>query len=343
MKIFIRMEELLAGGESFVLAVIVSRSGPAPRDVGTRMVVRKDASIIGTIGGGLLEAQVRDLAMEVFSHRKPVLRKFSFTAKQAAEMCMICGGAVEVLVYFVDASQSSNPELYQQIVAALRARVRAWLITEIPPEGGKSPPAQCMLKSDGTLVGRLASGVAQTLMPLPHGAKLVSHEGNLLLAEPLRHDSTAFIFGAGHISQELAPLTRLVGFRTVVLDDRKDFANRERFPTADQVIVPDSFEWVMNELEIGDDSYLIIVTRGHAHDRTVLRQALGTNAGYIGMIGSRRKRNLVYDNLHREGFSRSEFDRVCSPVGLDIGAETPEEIAVSIVAELIKVRAEKNR
>jgi len=99
----------------------------------------------------------------------------------------------------------------------------------------------------------------------------------------------------------------------------------------------------MNELEIGDDSYLIIVTRGHAHDQTILRQALGTNAGYIGMIGSRRKRNQVYDNLYREGFSLSEFERVCSPIGLDIGAETPEEIAVNIVAELIKVRAEKNR
>jgi len=219
----------LAEGASFVLAVIVSRSGPAPLDVGTRMVVCKDASIIGTIGVGLLEAQVRDLAMEVFSHRKPVLRKFSFTAEQAAEMCMICGGAVEVLVHFVDASQSSNLVLYQQIVAALRALDRAWLITEIPPVGGDLTPAQCMLKSDGTRVGQLAPGVAQALMPLPHGAKLVSHQGNLLFTEPLRPDSTAFIFGAGHISQELAPLARLVGFRTVVLDDRKDFANRERF------------------------------------------------------------------------------------------------------------------
>jgi len=340
MSIFNGMEELLEGGESFAVAVIVSRSGPAPRDVGTSMVIRQNGSIIGTIGGGLLEAQVRDLAMEVFGTGRAVVREFSFTAEEAAEMCMICGGKIGVLVHFVDALQPSNVVLYQQAVATLRSRKRAWLITEIPSEANKSgPTGQCLVKSDGTQVGQLDSSLTQPLMPWPGAPKLVSHGETLFFVVPLCRESTVFIFGAGHVSRKLAPLARLVGFRTVVLDDRSDYANRERFETADEIIVPDSFEWVMNGLEIDEESYLVLVTRGHFHDKTLLRQALGTKAGYIGMIGSRRKRDKIYDALYREGFSRSEFDRVYSPIGLNIGAETPEEIALSIAAELIQVRA----
>jgi xanthine dehydrogenase accessory factor len=127
------------------------------------------------------------------------------------------------------------------------------------------------------------------------------------------------------------------------LDDRQEFASRDRFKTADEIIVLNDFSGAMDELEINDDSYVVIVTRGHAHDKTLLAQALRTNAGYIGMIGSRSKRDAVYDALCKEGFSRDEFKRVYSPIGLDIGAETPAEIAVSILAELIKARAGKNQ
>jgi xanthine dehydrogenase accessory factor len=337
--------------------------------------VRRDASIIGTIGGGLLEAQVQRIAMEVLGDGKPVFRKFSFTAKEAAQMAMICGGEVEVLVYFVDALDASNVVIYQQINEALRLRKRAWLITGIPqgcrtaaplqadgmggaiprvlpgspdcgpetPAGGAAAQLQCLVKSDGTLVGQLDDRIAQALAPYPAKAELVSHESNLFFVEPLCNEGTVFIFGAGHVSQKLAPLTAMVGFQTVVLDDRREFANRERFETADDVIVPSSFERAMDGLEINEQSYLVLVTRGHAHDKTLLRQALGTKAGYIGMIGSRRKRDAVYEALRKEGFSPHDFDRVFSPIGLEIGAETPEEIAVSILAELIRVRAEKNQ
>jgi xanthine dehydrogenase accessory factor len=345
MVVFKRIHELLEIGESFVLAVIVSRSGSAPRSAGARMVVRKDATIIGTIGGGILEAQVRDLAMKIFSEGKSVLRKFSFTAEEAVRECMICGGEVEVLVHFVDVSQSSNQVLYQRIGETLRSGKRAWLITEIPSGGRESgPPAQGLVKKDGTYVGQLDRSIALALTHRTGRGRpaLVSHDENLFFVEPLYDGGTVLIFGAGHISRKLAPLTRLVGFRTVVLDDRLEFANREYFETADEIIVPDSFEGVMNGLEIDEDSYLVLVTRGHAHDKTLLRQALGTKAGYIGMIGSLRKRDSVYDALHEEGFPRHEFDKVCSPIGLDIGAETPEEIAVSIVAELIRARAGNN-
>jgi xanthine dehydrogenase accessory factor len=133
----------------------------------------------------------------------------------------------------------------------------------------------------------------------------------------------------------------MVGFRVWVLDDREAFANPERFPDAHQLKVLDGFERAFEDLEVTADSYVIIFTRGHLHDKIVLTRALATDAGYIGMIGSRRKRNAIYDALRAEGIPQAEIERVHCPIGLAIGAETPEEIAVSIVAEMISHRSKK--
>jgi xanthine dehydrogenase accessory factor len=131
----------------------------------------------------------------------------------------------------------------------------------------------------------------------------------------------------------------LVGFRVVVVDDRPEYATAERFPDASRLAVVQGFDRAFGGLEIDADSYIVIFTRGHQFDRTVLEQALGTGAGYIGMISSRRKREAIYQALEVAGFERGRLEQVHSPIGIDIGAETPEEIAVSIVAELIKVRS----
>jgi xanthine dehydrogenase accessory factor len=159
-----------------------------------------------------------------------------------------------------------------------------------------------------------------------------------VLLEPIISDPKVFVFGGGHISVCLAPLIKTVGFRLVVADDRPTFANRDRFPQADDVVV-DRFEGLLERLAIQDHDYLVIVTRGHLHDLVVLEQALRTNATYIGMIGSRRKTRLLYEELVKRGVPRIRLERVHAPIGLEIGAETPEEIAVSILAELIQVRA----
>jgi xanthine dehydrogenase accessory factor len=346
MGIFQRIADLLAGGESLVLATIVSRSGSAPRAAGSRMAFKKDCASVGTIGGGILEARVQDLAKEVFGQCQSVLKKYALTTQDASQMGMVCGGEVQVLVQFLDASRPGNPELYRNIAATLEARKRAWLITALPSSLDVSEPvAQCLMRDNGAIAGDLNHQVIQALMAQCGAGQpeLISYQGKPYLIESLCPAGTVYIFGAGHVSQQLAPLTKLVGFRTVVLDDRQEFANRERFPDADKVIVLNSFQRALAGLEINADSCLVLVTRGHAHDQTVLRQALLTQAGYIGMIGSRPKRDAIYATLGQEGFSRQDFDRVFSPIGLKIEAETPEEIAVSIVAELIRVRAGKNR
>jgi xanthine dehydrogenase accessory factor len=157
--------------------------------------------------------------------------------------------------------------------------------------------------------------------------------------EPVMSEPMLYVFGGGHVSLQIVPMAARVGFRVVVIDDRPEFADPIKFPEAADVHEY-PFEGVFDRLSIDRSSYIVIVTRGHIHDRTVLAQALKTGAGYIGMIGSRRKRAIIYKKLLEEGFTQDDLDRVYSPIGVGIHAETPEEIAVSIVAELIKVRAE---
>ncbi len=169
----------------------------------------------------------------------------------------------------------------------------------------------------------------------------LSHEDASMeiLLEPVFCEPTVYIFGGGHVSEQVAPLAKNVHFKVVVIDDREIFANRERFPEADEVIVSE-FEKCFDRLSIDESSYLVIVTRGHLYDGIVLEQALKSKARYIGMIGSRKKIGTLYQSLTAKGIAKEALGRVHAPIGIEINSETPEEIAVSIVAELIKVRGE---
>lgn len=343
MALFMSIAELLKKKESFVLATILHRCGSAPRDVGSRMVIRSDGSIMGSIGGGILEAKVRELGRELFKSRKTVLKNFVLNDKAAAPIGMICGGDVELLMQFEDAAQPARLEYYEELLATLGSRRRAWLTIRLPDrEFTEGLPAQYIVKGDGTS-SLEDQGLPRMKELLAHASSthpaVVEHEGERFFIEPLCSEGTVYIFGAGHVGQKVVHLTKFVGFQTVVLDDRKEFANRELCGSADRIEVLESLEKATNGLDIDADSYIVIVTRGHAHDRTVLAQALRTPAGYIGMIGSRTKRDAIYESLAGEGFTDRDFARVNAPVGLNIGAETPEEIAVSIVGELIRKRA----
>ena len=161
--------------------------------------------------------------------------------------------------------------------------------------------------------------------------------------EWIRPRGTAFIFGAGHVGICVAHLASYVDFRVVVVDDRAEFANPQKVPDAHEVAAVDAFDQFFADSSLDEDSYVVIVTRGHAHDKAVLSQALKTPAGYIGMIGSRRKTNLIFQALLTEGFSREDLQRVHAPIGLTIGGETPQEIGVSIVGEMVDVRSKSDR
>lgn len=332
--------ELLVQKESFAVATIINRSGSAPRDVGTRMLIRKDTTITGTIGGGILEARVQQLAADVLADRMPKIEHFVFSAEELSNLDMICGGKVRVMIQYVDAMDPFNLQIYQAVSKCYKQACKAWLVT---PIFGQTPLDPFFIPADGKMLAKDFSKPWMGFIPKAAQPEVIDYNGIELLIEPLNSNGVVYIFGAGHISQKLAPLADMTGFRTIVLDDRKTFANRERFPTADEIHVLKDFDSVLDNLQIDADSYLVIVTRGHSHDKTILAQALKSSAGYVGMIGSRRKRDDIYGALRAEGFGEKDFKRIFSPIGLDIGAETPEEIALSIAAELVAQRAQKRR
>ena len=212
------------------------------------MLIREDGSIFGTVGGSLLEAKVREEAMNVIKEGKSKLLDFDLTGKD--KNGMICGGIAKVYI------------------------------------------------------------------------------------EPILPTPVLYIFGGGHISFSLVRIGKMLGFRLVVIDDRKEYANSERFSEADKIIA-DDYPNAFGQISVDRFSYLVIVTREHVHDQTVLEWAITTDAKYIGMIGSRKKIKTIYDNLIAKGVREDILKRVHAPIGLDINAETPEEIAVSIMAEII--------
>ena len=185
--------------------------------------------------------------------------------------------------------------------------------------------------------GPARGGQAQGRAPRP--IQVTQLENSTVVIEPARKPKTLHLFGAGHVARPTAHMASLVGFRVEVMDDRDEFANAGRFPDADVIRVLPDFNRVVSEAAVDGDSFVVVVTRGHGYDRTVLAQILKTEVCYIGMIGSRRKRDSSYRALRTEGFTHDDLRRVHCPIGLDIGAETPEEIAVSIFAELVRHRA----
>jgi xanthine dehydrogenase accessory factor len=348
MKNFYRaMVELLKNRESFAVATIFDKTGSAPRAEGAKMIVRKDGSIIGTIGGGRLEASAIDLAKQSIPSGRTVIQSFNLTSKDASLSDMICGGSGEILVDVIDGKNDNNLNIYSEVAKITEKNGTGWLVTLLGKNNGSGglERQQCLVKPDKTLVGTVSCSpyLLEKLVAGPAKITLHSEAFNeqRFLVEPLRQGGTVYLFGAGHVSQKVAALSESVGFRTVVLDDRAEFANQERFPEPIETMVIDNFR-KLPRLGIDGDSYLVIVTRGHLYDKDVLEQLLRSGAAYIGMIGSRGKRDLVYQEIINNGFTQEELDRVYSPIGTNIRAETPEEIAISIVGELVKVRAEKN-
>jgi xanthine dehydrogenase accessory factor len=335
--------QLLASGEDIVVATIVTSSGSAPRTAGTKMIIRANGEISGTIGGGLVEARARQTAPQIYASRLAQTYVFDMTGANADTMDMICGGEVEVLLEHITANDA-NRALFKAWQQALEDGCRVLLATPLQNDNQTRESQRCLLQ-DGRMVmgpGLLDTETVERLWTEARGKNfplLIKLPQGDFYVEPSFVPATLYLFGAGHVCQPTAALAHMVGFNTVILDDREEFANRRRFPTATSIHVVDSYEGCMNNLDIDNHSYLVIISRGHRHDQTLLRQALNTGAGYIGMIGSRGKRDKIYHNLLDEGVLQENLNKVHAPIGMAIKAETPEEIAVSIVGELILARA----
>ncbi|GAP15938.1 xanthine and CO dehydrogenases maturation factor, XdhC/CoxF family [Longilinea arvoryzae] len=338
-QIIEEMQKLSSSGEPFALATVIDRSGSAPRSAGARMLVRRDGGIVGTVGGGILEAQVQRLAARMIEEQAGVISSYQFNGKDAAEMDAICGGQVEVLVEGLNPTEPQTGLALQGLADAVGGHRKSWWLTVV--NKGSASTTHTLVQADGTTIGTLPVGLAIEKILDIRQVAMIDLDQQQVLIEPNFPAETAYIFGAGHVARSLAGFTSAVGFRTVVLDDRADFANRERYPNADAVIVLESFADPFKGISIDRDSFIVIVTRGHQNDLIVLSRALKTDAGYIGMIGSKRKCALIFENLRQQGYKEEDIQRVHAPIGIQIAAETPEEIGISIVAEMIQARARK--
>lgn len=253
MDVYSEIVKLRDEGRRGALATIINVRGSIPSFETAKMLVRDDGSIVGTIGGGCVEAEVWQAAKEVMQTEKPRTMSFDLNQNPKDDTGLVCGGTLEIFI--------------------------------------------------------------EPVLPVPQ----------------------LFLFGAGHVAQNIYRATRLAGFDVTVVDDREAYANRERFPDAKEILAADHDE-AAKTMVTTESSFIVIVTRGHKDDMRILRWAVNAPHVYLGMIGSERKFISVQKELEAEGISREKLEHVYSPVGLDIGAITPEEIGIAVVAEMIAVR-----
>lgn len=316
----------LEEGRELVLVTVCQRQGSAPRGAGASMLVYPDGAQLGTIGGGAVEYAAAKEAMALFDTRGSRTVIYRLNANEIAEAGMICGGIVRVLLMHL-APDETNRALFRALIAARDSGAQAALVRTLE-EGAVTGLGYW----DGAALHGLVAALPGT------GAHAYLSADGGLLYEPVSLGERAIVFGGGHVSQKLVPLLRFVDFRCVVLEDRAAFADPALFPDAAEVLLGD-FSNVDASLRIGEGDFAIVMTRGHQADYAILRQLLRTKARYIGCIGSRHKIALTRERLMADGFTAADCARVHTPIGLPIGAQTPEEIAVSVAAELIQCRA----
>lgn len=309
-----------------VLAFIAEGDGSIPRTTGAYMLVGKEGRIFGTIGGGNLEYQAVLHAGELLKQKKCEYREYDLGSGEGKGLGMVCGGRVKVCFYFVDGSCGEQTALTEALAAQEQYR-SYWIFFAL----------------DGTGI-RVLEKEAWELLPAAQEkaghCRIQELDGKTYYAEEFCYDGKVYLFGGGHLAQELVPVLHHLDFCCIVLDDREEYVDKALFPDAGQTMLVD-FTKLDEVLSIQKNDYLVIVTRGHRCDADAEAFALRTDASYIGVVGSRRKTKYVRDKLEAQGFTKEQLDSVYAPIGIEIGSETPAEIAISIAAQLIQIRSAK--
>ena len=321
------MKTHLEQGEDLVLVTVIAASGATPRGTGARMLVGSEGRLCGTIGGGAVEYRSLQIAGKVLAEKSSYGHDFSLTKDDVQNLGMICGGNVTVYFHYLPAGDRKILVLAEDAEARFAEDQAFWLVCDLT-EGGRL-----------CLADKSTPELAEYLTRHPQRVQV---NGRELYIEQLNSPGKVYIFGGGHVAQELVPVLSHVGFACVVMDDREEFSKPELFPGARQVILGD-FRRIGDFISIGEEDYVCVMTRGHAFDTLVQAQVLKCAPCYCGVIGSRHKAAGVRKILKEEyGLTEAELDRVTTPIGLDIKGETPAEIAISIAAQMILVRAERS-
>ena len=292
-----------------------------------KLLVRADGSRMGTIGGGCLEADVAAQALDVIASGRPSIARHTLNADVAGDLGLSCGGTVDLFLEPIITGDAAAT-LYRGVANAIEARERGTVVTALDWSAGPG-------KALSTDRRQLTIGSVAPVAPVAPVGSLDESLG--LFIEPIPRVPRLILFGAGHVGREIARAAAATDFHVVIVDDRDEFANRERFPTAAEVVV-ENLTSVLDKLTLDTDDFVISCTRGHAMDATVIQRTAASPARYVGMLGSRRKRGVIWKALEEAGVPRSALERVKVPIGEDIGADTPGEIGIAVLAELIKLR-----
>lgn len=331
-KLMDALVDRLEQGKKSVLVTIVQTTGSAPRTVGAAMLVGEEGYILGTIGGGMLEFKATQQAVEDLKAEKSTMRAYRLTRDEVAGLGMVCGGDVDVL-FKVILPGEEKLETAVQILECMQQYRKGWLVQSLSGE-------DFGFVNDAGIAWGIAEEKLPSLKTVGSERAFVAENdaGERFYLCDLENTSRVFVFGGGHLAQELVPLLSHLGFRCIVTDDREEFSTKELFPTAEEVHTRD-FNCLAGQYDIHEQDYIVAVTRGHMGDLAVEKFALRTPAYYIGVVGSKRKIEAVNAKLREAGFTEEDLARVVNPIGLSIQSETPAEIAVSIAAQLIERRA----
>ena len=313
--LMVKLKEQAVHGNDCYLIALIESEGSTPRSSGAYMLVNKNGWVAGTVGGGgmeyaaVLEAQKKLQEGEANSFQK----RFDLTTAAG----MACGGYCSLQFCYLPA-QKETEILAEYVLYKLEGRYPWWLLLPI---------------GEGSIL-------VEDFLPLKKHQGFYDLDGKEYYAEQYNYDGRVFVFGAGHVARELVPLLSHLGFKCVVLDDREEFADPAVFPTAHKVLQVD-YTKLEGIVKPNCKDYAVVMTRGHVHDANCERFLLTTPVPYIGVMGSKNKAKLARETLLAEGYTEAQLDRITTPIGLDIGSETPAEIAVSIAAQLIEVRAQR--
>ena len=332
-----KIVEFIDSGQSFAVALVLKAEGSTPRQAGVRAVIDWAGKIWDTIGGGVVEAEAQRLAIEACRSKQPMVFDLQLQGAKRTDETPICGGMMRILV---DPTAEKDRACYAQVAEAIRLRQRGVILT-----------TACTTTSTEVTCHWFPQDAIPSDAPFPGDQNIRScldHESAQLftesahvftevLVEPVIPRPLLLIAGGGHVGQALAYQASLAGFDVTVIDERPEFTDPSLFPEGTRTCCGDIAKQLAAHLE--DDTYVVIVTRGHKLDAEALEACIHSRTAYIGMIGSKRKVALMRQHFIESGLAaEEEFDRVFTPIGLDIGAVTVPEIATSITAELIAVR-----
>lgn len=339
--------KLLDEGQPCVLATVVRTKGSTPQKPGAMLLVRQDGSGVGTLGGGCVEGDIWFAAKEILRrHSGPEFKDYFLNEDIAARDGLVCGGTMYFYLEPIWGPEDFLP-LGNELLEAYGGGDPVGLATVVNvPQGAPNLGAKLLLRDDGSIRGSLgnaqldarAAAVAKRVADLGITDSFLTDDGTEVFVEGFTTPPTLVMVGGGHVGKATADLAHTLGFRVYVVDDRPEFANDQRFPYAEKTVVASYSQPLTQHFSINVNTFVVVATRGHRYDDMALEAALATRARYVGLLGSRRKTLMIYQRLLQEGIPIERLKQVYAPIGLDIGALTPEELAVSIMSEIIMTR-----